>query len=342
MEHEYLFLAILTMCSRFKMGMEDFYMMVLSMAPYETVLAIWLIMGLFWIIVVYVVYKDADKRGRSGGFWAIIVLFTGIFGLAAYAIAIASGPNHSGTPKSQRVFCHNCGTEIDRTDRYCNECGDEQRISNTDSQSSTSNNTVEQRWGKDEQKYNLHHIFQDVKDIGSWFLSLATRRGMIVGSAIFFVGYVVFILYFGIIQAVLLFGWGPFNAIVTFPEWYVESGKTFTYIYVLLHHIEWIVRPVTTSPNPKLIVISTPLLGGAILSWWKTEPSLRDSLTSGIEMTYGYFPAAVATTLVVHSINIENVVSTFSPVSFILIGTLYPVVFGAIGAVFYYYITRVV
>lgn len=44
---------------------------------------------LYFIIVIVImiwVYKDAEKRGKSGALWLIIVLFTGIIGIIVWLI----------------------------------------------------------------------------------------------------------------------------------------------------------------------------------------------------------------------------------------------------------------
>jgi len=45
-----------------------------------------IVMLIVWIFVIVWVYKDAEKRGKSGVLWAIIVFFLGIIGLIIWLV----------------------------------------------------------------------------------------------------------------------------------------------------------------------------------------------------------------------------------------------------------------
>ena len=47
---------------------------------------VWFVLILIWLYVLYWVYKDAKRRGKSGALWLIIVLILGIIGLIIWLI----------------------------------------------------------------------------------------------------------------------------------------------------------------------------------------------------------------------------------------------------------------
>jgi len=42
-----------------------------------------------WVIISYIVFESAQKRGYNPWLWAIVVFIFGLFGLLAYAIRLA-------------------------------------------------------------------------------------------------------------------------------------------------------------------------------------------------------------------------------------------------------------
>ena len=57
-----------------------------------------LIFLFFWVMVIVWVYRDAERRGREGALWAIIVFFTHVIGLIIYAIVRSGKPVKQGGP----------------------------------------------------------------------------------------------------------------------------------------------------------------------------------------------------------------------------------------------------
>ena len=47
---------------------------------------LWIVLLIVWILLIVWVYKDAEKRGKSGILWAIIVFISGIIGLIIWFI----------------------------------------------------------------------------------------------------------------------------------------------------------------------------------------------------------------------------------------------------------------
>lgn len=99
---------------------------------------------IIWIFVVVWVYKDAEKRGKSGVLWAIIVFFLGIIGLIIWFVVrpkqIAGAgygppvqpyqppyqPQYQAPPSPAATICPTCGrpaTYISQYNRwYCYSC----------------------------------------------------------------------------------------------------------------------------------------------------------------------------------------------------------------------------
>jgi hypothetical protein len=110
---------------------------------------LYIIILIVWIFVIVWVYKDAEKRGKSGILWAIIVFFTGIIGLIIWFVVrpkqIAGAgygppvqpyqplyqppyqPQYQAPPSPAATICPTCGrpaTYIQQYNRwYCYNCG---------------------------------------------------------------------------------------------------------------------------------------------------------------------------------------------------------------------------
>jgi len=60
-----------------------------DMATYGCAGALCIIPIIMWIIFILIaiwVYKDAEKRGKSGALWLVIVILTGIIGLIIWFV----------------------------------------------------------------------------------------------------------------------------------------------------------------------------------------------------------------------------------------------------------------
>jgi len=77
-----------------------------------------LIWFIIWILVAIWVYKDAEKRGKSGVLWLIIVILLGLIGLIIWLLVRGEEPK-----RSQERRCPNCGRPIPMDARICPYCG---------------------------------------------------------------------------------------------------------------------------------------------------------------------------------------------------------------------------
>ena len=84
----------------------------LGMAICAIVVIIWFIV---WILVAIWVYKDAEKRGKNGVLWLIVVILLGLIGLIIYLVV-----RGEKTPPSRH--CPNCGRAIPEDARVCPYC----------------------------------------------------------------------------------------------------------------------------------------------------------------------------------------------------------------------------
>ena len=79
---------------------------------------IWFV--IFMLIAIWV-YKDAEKRGKSGVLWLIIVILLGLIGIIIWLIL---RPPIGGVPKqvSSDRRCPNCGRVIPEDAKLCPYC----------------------------------------------------------------------------------------------------------------------------------------------------------------------------------------------------------------------------
>jgi len=77
---------------------------------------IWLII---WILVGIWVYKDAEKRGKSGVLWLILVILLGIIGIIIWLVI---RPPIGGEKTQPERRCPNCGRPIPMDARVCPYC----------------------------------------------------------------------------------------------------------------------------------------------------------------------------------------------------------------------------
>ena len=87
----------------------------------------WIIMFVIWIAIGIWMYKDAEKRGKSGALWLIIGLLFGIIGLIVWLIV--RPPERSfyekkaEQPQPQDRNCPECGRPIPMDANVCPYCG---------------------------------------------------------------------------------------------------------------------------------------------------------------------------------------------------------------------------
>lgn len=79
--------------------------------------------AMLWLVVAVAVGVHAMDRGRSGFFWGISTVITGVIGLVVYIVVIADeldDPDRGETV----VVCSNCAARHDESPDYCSDCGE--------------------------------------------------------------------------------------------------------------------------------------------------------------------------------------------------------------------------
>lgn len=74
-----------------------------------------LVWFIIWILVAIWVYKDAEKHGKNGLLWLIIVILLGLIGLIIYLVV-------RGEKTVSSRHCPNCGRGIPEDARSCPYC----------------------------------------------------------------------------------------------------------------------------------------------------------------------------------------------------------------------------
>ena len=87
-----------------------------GMAVCAVISIIWLVI---WILVGIWVYKDAEKRGKSGVLWLILVIILGIIGIIIWLVI---RPPIGGEKTQPDRKCPNCGRPIPMDARVCPYC----------------------------------------------------------------------------------------------------------------------------------------------------------------------------------------------------------------------------
>jgi uncharacterized membrane protein len=79
-----------------------------------------------WFIIAIViaiwVYRDAEKRGKSGALWLIIIIITGLIGLIIWFVVRPPIGGEKATKTSSERRCPNCGKIIPEDARVCPYC----------------------------------------------------------------------------------------------------------------------------------------------------------------------------------------------------------------------------
>ena len=70
---------------------------------------VWIVLLIIDILILRWIYKDAKKRGKSGGLWVLIVLFTGLIGIIIWLlirppIQPPMPPQQYGAPQYQQPY----------------------------------------------------------------------------------------------------------------------------------------------------------------------------------------------------------------------------------------------
>ncbi|RLF63458.1 MAG: hypothetical protein DRN33_04105 [Thermoplasmata archaeon] len=88
---------------------------------------VYVILFIIWIAIGVWMYRDAEKRGKSGALWLIIGLLFGIIGLIIWLIVRPPEPSFyekkaAGEEKKERI-CPSCGRSIPFDAKVCPYCG---------------------------------------------------------------------------------------------------------------------------------------------------------------------------------------------------------------------------
>ncbi|MFO8133466.1 MAG: zinc ribbon domain-containing protein [Thermoplasmatota archaeon] len=90
----------------------------------------WVVMLIIWIAIGVWMYKDAEKRGKSGALWLIIGLLLGIIGLIVWLIVRPPEPSFydkrqegQEPGEDDRRRCPECGRNIPFDASVCPYCG---------------------------------------------------------------------------------------------------------------------------------------------------------------------------------------------------------------------------
>ncbi len=84
---------------------------------------LWIIIWFVIFIVIAIwVYGDAEKRGKSGGLWLIIVILLGLIGIIIWLIVRPPFKSESKKVEDDRRRCPNCGRSIPFDANTCPYC----------------------------------------------------------------------------------------------------------------------------------------------------------------------------------------------------------------------------
>ncbi|KYK26652.1 hypothetical protein AYK20_03315 [Thermoplasmatales archaeon SG8-52-1] len=92
---------------------ETFFVLSLSLSYFYIYIVVWFVL---WLLVAIWVYKDAEKREKSGVMWIIIVILLGVIGFIIWLLV------RGEVPKSGRK-CSNCGRLLPMDAKVCPYCG---------------------------------------------------------------------------------------------------------------------------------------------------------------------------------------------------------------------------
>jgi len=92
---------------------ETFFALFLGLSPFYIFVLVWFVL---WLLVAVWVYKDANKRDKSGILWSIIVILFGFIGLIIWLLV------RGEVPISGRK-CSNCGRPLTMDVKVCPYCG---------------------------------------------------------------------------------------------------------------------------------------------------------------------------------------------------------------------------
>ena len=76
---------------------------------------------IIWFLVGIWGYKDAEKRGKSGILWFLIIFFIGLIGIIIWFVV--RPPITGENRQHSNRYCTNCGRNIPIDARVCPYCG---------------------------------------------------------------------------------------------------------------------------------------------------------------------------------------------------------------------------
>jgi hypothetical protein len=108
-----LIMCTLTMITSAHYINETFFVFLVGFSSVYIFVIVWFVL---WLLVSIWVYKDAQKRDKSGILWCIIVILIGIIGFIIWLLV------RGEVPSSGRK-CSYCGRPLSMDVRVCPYCG---------------------------------------------------------------------------------------------------------------------------------------------------------------------------------------------------------------------------
>lgn len=77
---------------------------------------------ILWIVAIFWVYKDAERRGMNGLLWALLVFIGNILGFLIYLI-VRSDKLSASASMTHEITCPGCAKILEEDFAFCPHCG---------------------------------------------------------------------------------------------------------------------------------------------------------------------------------------------------------------------------
>ncbi|NQT25305.1 zinc-ribbon domain-containing protein [candidate division KSB1 bacterium] len=81
-----------------------------------------MIMFAFWFVMIFWVFRDAERRGMNGLLWALLIFFGHIIALVVYLLVRNDQVNIAQIHKSSQP-CPSCQKQVESGHTFCPHCG---------------------------------------------------------------------------------------------------------------------------------------------------------------------------------------------------------------------------